>query len=187
MIVFTTRYARSSELRAVYLKIQRYHLTNSTFKISGHCGINVKAVFNIFPFIYFHYIALLLALSIGASKATRAQTLSCYECAAKPGNNTCTSEFRQTIQSLGFDKRCRIMEMNGRLVSTGIFRKKLCTQTALSNVSRLQPTPHMTAHNNTQRCQIKEMNVRLVCAGNVPAKICTQDALSKIRADRKLS
>ena len=76
----------------------------------------------------------LLASFIGASKATRAQTLSCYECAAKPGNNTCTSEFRQTIQSLGFDKRCRIMEMNGRLVSAGIVPAKLCTQAALSKV-----------------------------------------------------
>ena len=121
---------------AVFLKIREIPLpqNNFTLNISGHCGINVKAVFNIFPFIYFHYIALLLALSIGASKATRAQTLSCYECAAKPGNNTCTSEFRQTIQSLGFDKRCRIMEMNGRLVSAGIVPAKLCTQAALSKV-----------------------------------------------------
>ena len=64
----------------------------------------------------------------------RGQELTCYECASKTGNDTCTDAFRKTIKTFGFDKRCRIMEMNGKVVSQGVVPKAVCTPRALSNV-----------------------------------------------------
>ena len=66
----------------------------------------------------------------------RGQELTCYECAAKTGNDTCTDAFRKTIKTFGFDKRCRIMEMNGKVVSQGVVPKAVCTPRALSNVRK---------------------------------------------------
>ena len=65
----------------------------------------------------------------------RGQELTCYECAKKSGNDTCNDAFRKTIKTVGFDKRCRIMEMNGKVVSQGVVPKAICTQRALQNVS----------------------------------------------------
>ena len=65
----------------------------------------------------------------------RGQELTCYECASKNGNDTCNNTFRKTIKTVGFDKRCRIMEMNGKVVSQGVVPKAVCTQRALQNVS----------------------------------------------------
>ena len=62
--------------------------------------------------------------------------MSCYECASKTGNDTCTDAFRKTIKTFGFDKRCRIMEMNGKVVSQGVVPKAVCTPRALSNVRK---------------------------------------------------
>jgi hypothetical protein len=67
----------------------------------------------------------------------RGQELSCYECASKTGNDTCTDAFRKTIKTIGFDKRCRIMEMNGKVVSQGVVPKAVCTPRALSNVRKI--------------------------------------------------
>ena len=63
--------------------------------------------------------------------------MSCYECASKTGNDTCTDAFRKTIKTFGFDKRCRIMEMNGKVVSQGVVPKAVCTPRALSNVRKI--------------------------------------------------
>ena len=65
----------------------------------------------------------------------RGQELTCYECASKNGNDTCNNTFRKTIKTVGFDKRCRIMEMNGKVVSQGVVPKAVCSQRALQNVS----------------------------------------------------
>ena len=67
----------------------------------------------------------------------RGQELTCYECASKTGNDTCTDAFRKTIKTFGFDKRCRIMEMNGKVVSQGVVPKAVCTPRALSNVRKI--------------------------------------------------
>ena len=73
--------------------------------------------------------------------ANRGQELKCYECAAKQGNNTCANEFRKTVKVLGFDKRCRVMEMNGKVVSQGVVPKSLCTSRALNKVNHVQGVP----------------------------------------------
>ena len=67
----------------------------------------------------------------------RGQELKCYECAAKPENNTCSNEFRKTVKVSGFDNRCRVMEMNGKVVSQGVVPKSLCTPRALNKVTTI--------------------------------------------------
>ena len=69
--------------------------------------------------------------------SNRGQELECYECAAKPENNTCSNEFRKTVKVLGFDNRCRVMEMNGKVVSQGVVPKSLCTSKALNKVNKV--------------------------------------------------
>ena len=76
-----------------------------------------------------------LGLCKGQVGNQRGQELTCYECAAKSSNDTCTDEYRKSVKILGFDKRCRIMEMNGKVVSQGVVPKVLCTQNALAKVS----------------------------------------------------
>ena len=76
-----------------------------------------------------------LGLCKGQVGNQRSQELTCYECAAKSSNDTCTDEYRKSVKILGFDKRCRIMEMNGKVVSQGVVPKVLCTQNALAKVS----------------------------------------------------
>ena len=82
-----------------------------------------------------------LAFISGLSKgqeinnSNRGEELTCYECASKLDNDTCTDSFRKTIKIRGFDKRCRIMEMNGKVVSQGVVSKAVCTPHALANVS----------------------------------------------------
>ena len=78
-----------------------------------------------------------LGLFKGQVNGQRTSELSCYECAAKSSNDTCTDEYRKTVKVTGFDSRCRIMEMNGKVVSQGVVPKTLCTQTALAKVSDL--------------------------------------------------
>ena len=84
-----------------------------------------------------------LAFISGLSKgqeimnSNRGEELTCYECASKLDNDTCTDNFRKTIKIRGFDKRCRIMEMNGKVVSSGIVTKTVCTPNALANVSKV--------------------------------------------------
>jgi len=73
----------------------------------------------------------------------RGQELTCYECASKTGNDTCTDAFRKTIKTFGFDKRCRIMEMNGKVVSQGVVPKAVCTPRALSNVNKMKKHLHL--------------------------------------------
>ena len=78
-----------------------------------------------------------LGLCKGQNGNPRSQELSCFECASKHSNDTCTEEFRRSVKVLGFDKRCRIMEMNGKVVSQGVVPKVLCTPSALAKVSDL--------------------------------------------------
>ena len=78
-----------------------------------------------------------LGLCKGQNGNPRSQELNCYECASKQQNDTCTEEFRRSVKILGFDKRCRIMEMNGKVVSQGVVPKVLCTPSALAKVSDL--------------------------------------------------
>ena len=82
----------------------------------------------------FVFLAILAHFGQCQNQASRGQELSCYECAAKQGNNTCSPEFRKTVKVLGFDKRCRVMEMNGKVVSQGVVPKSLCTSRALNKV-----------------------------------------------------
>ena len=78
-----------------------------------------------------------LGLCKGQNGNPRSVELSCWECASKHSNDTCTDEFRKSVKILGFDKRCRIMEMNGKVVSQGVVPKVLCTPGALAKVSDL--------------------------------------------------
>ena len=66
---------------------------------------------------------------------SRGQELTCYECAKKQGNDTCNDQFRKTVKVIGFDKRCRLMEMNGKVVSQGVVPVSLCSHKALARVS----------------------------------------------------
>ena len=72
-----------------------------------------------------------LGLFKGQVNGQRSSELSCYECAAKSSNDTCTDEYRKTVKVTGFDSRCRIMEMNGKVylplnVTTSSSNAKLC-------------------------------------------------------------
>ena len=77
----------------------------------------------------------------GQSEAARGAELTCYECSARPGNNSCTEEFRKKVKALGFDQRCRVFEMNGIVVSQGVVPLTLCTPQALNKV-RTQNTEY---------------------------------------------
>eukprot|EP00093_Oithona_nana_P015143 15143.XXX_1118945_1119851_1 [CDS] Oithona nana genome sequencing. len=84
-----------------------------------------------------------LGLCKGQVGNQRSQELTCYECAAKSSNDTCTDAYRKSVKILGFDKRCRIMEMNGKVVSQGVVPKVLCTQSALAKVNKMRQHLHL--------------------------------------------
>jgi len=119
------------------------------------------------------YIVFLVLISqtIGTSIAARAQTLSCFSCVARPGNNTCTNGMRGKVKSLGFDKRCRIMEMDGKVVSAGIVPDKLCTPEALSKVNKVKNQLHLTGAGNIYPycCDFDLCNSDMCTAMNLPA------------------
>lgn len=82
-----------------------------------------------------------IVLSLAIVAATEAAeerppSLTCYECAHKGDNNTCVPEYRREVTVLGFTHRCRVMEMDGAVVSQGVVPKQLCSQAALSKVNK---------------------------------------------------
>lgn len=110
-----------------------------TTTIPFHSMKPVGSVRQSYPDLFAMQKVLLYLIGLGLCKGQvgnqRSQELTCYECAAKSSNDTCTDAYRKSVKILGFDKRCRIMEMNGKVVSQGVVPKVLCTQSALAKVS----------------------------------------------------
>jgi small-conductance mechanosensitive channel len=66
------------------------------------------------------FIALVvLVFAAFAVAQDRGSNLNCYECVARAGNNNCTEKARKKTNNTGFEWRCRLMEMDGKVVSQG--------------------------------------------------------------------
>ena len=103
--------------------------------------------------------------------------MSCYECASKTGNDTCTDAFRKTIKTVGFDKRCRIMEMNGKVVSQGVVPKAVCTPRALSNVRKIFQLLKKTQNKSSTLFIVCAQIINLVFRLLLKGEICSTQKL----------